>query len=274
MVIDNVCLFEDLYQDTIQGRDGDDSISGGDDDDQFIYVDGLGADTITDFGTFDSGSINNGDQSNNDFIDLTLLAEGAAVTGSDLTFDNTGVPCFVEGTLIRTTRGVIPVENLREGDLVQTRDNGLRVIVWIGSKKTAALGNLAPIRIEKSVLQNDRALWLSPNHRVLYVDWKAELMFGEKEMLRTAKSMLGTEGVRQVEGGKVEYFHILFEQHEVICSNRAWTESFHPGQIGDDAFKDETREEILALFPELRGGFEAYGSTARRTLKKYEAFLL
>lgn len=207
-------------------------------------------------------------------IDLTLLSGGAAVKGDDLTFDNTGVPCFVSGTLITMARGLVPVENLQAGDRVQTRDNGFRKIVWVGSKKVAAQGKLAPVRIEKGLLKNNRALWLSPNHRVLHVNWQAELMFGATEVLHTAKSLLGASGARQVEGGTVEYFHILFEQHEIICSEGTWTESFHPGQIGLGALPCATRAEILELFPELVSSVAHYGETARVTLQNYQAKLL
>ncbi|MBB3995602.1 Ca2+-binding RTX toxin-like protein [Sulfitobacter undariae] len=324
-------IYGDAGDDVIKGGTGNDTISGGDGNDTFVYSAGDGADTITDFGTDDSGSINDGDNSNNDFvdlsgfyntttlaavngsdsdpsndiktalhmlradaadgaidgiidgvdhsasigdIDLTLLSAGSAVVGDDLTFDNTGVPCFVSGTLITTARGLVPVEELQAGDRVQTRDNGFRKIVWVGSKKAAATGKLAPIRIEKGLLQNDRALWLSPNHRILHVNWQAELMFGETEVLHSAKTLLGTSGVRQVEGGSVSYFHILFEQHEIIRSEGTWTESFHPGQVGLGALSNETRDEILELFPELQSTTASYGGTARVSLHTYEAKLL
>lgn len=37
---------------------------------------------------------------------------------------------------------------------------------------------------------------------------------------------------------------------------------------------DEAREELFAIFPELRVDPRAYGSTARRCLKKHEAKLI
>ena len=67
----------------------------------------------------------------------------------------------------------------------------------------------------------------------------------------------------------------MFDQHEVVLSNGAWSESFQPGDYTLDGIGKEQRDEILELFPELatQQGSEAY-QAARRTLKKYEAALL
>jgi hypothetical protein len=67
----------------------------------------------------------------------------------------------------------------------------------------------------------------------------------------------------------------MFDQHEVILSDGAWTESFQPGDMTLGAMGDAQRQEILELFPELatREGLESYGA-ARRSLKRYEAKLL
>lgn len=57
--------------DTITGADGDDTIRGGGGDDTFTYSVGDGADTITDFNAGNSGTLSDGDTTNNDYIDLT-----------------------------------------------------------------------------------------------------------------------------------------------------------------------------------------------------------
>ena len=71
------------------------------------------------------------------------------------------------------------------------------------------------------------------------------------------------------------YIHIMFDQHEVILSDGAWTESFQPGDVSLAGIGQAQRDEIFALFPELatEEGIESY-SAARKSLKRYEAKLL
>ena len=70
----------------------------------------------------------------------------------------------------------------------------------------------------------------------------------------------------------VTYIHVMFDQHEVILSDGAWTESFQPGDQTLGGFDKEQRDEIFKLFPSLKGekGRRAYGS-ARQSLKAFEA---
>lgn len=314
--------------DTLIGGPGDDLMTGGDGNDTFVEVAGDGADTITDFGVGDSGPINDGDQSNNDFVDLsgfynaTTLADvntaggsfsselemlradaedgrldgviggtdysaqigdvdltlqdgsGGAVTGSALTYDNTNVPCFVGGTLIATRRGSVPVEDLEVGDEVITMDHGFQKIRWIGSTSVPATGRLAPVVIRRGAMGNDRDLRVSPQHRMLVRGWHVELMFGRSEALVPAKALINDETVFQLEGGNVDYFHILFDQHELVYAEGIPSESFHPGHVGLGAFAEDAREEILLLFPELREDATAYSKPVRPTLKVREARVL
>ena len=77
--------------------------------------------------------------------------------------------------LIATPRGEMPVEQLRAGDKVVTRDNGIQEIGWVGQK---ALGwhdllanpHLKPVLIRQGSLGNglpERDMLVSPNLRLL-----------------------------------------------------------------------------------------------------------
>ena len=73
------------------------------------------------------------------------------------------------------------------------------------------------------------------------------------------------------QGGTVEYFHILFDSHEIVWAEGALSESFHPGQQGWKALDTATRSEILGLFPQLASyGLPAYGPAARPSLRDFE----
>jgi len=116
---------------------------------------------------------------------------------------------------------------------------------------------------------------VSPNHRVLVANDKTALYFEEREVLAAAKHLTGLDGVDEVDTLGVTYIHMMFDNHEVVLSNGAWTESFQPGDLSLRGIGDEQRQEIFELFPELEHaeGLKAYGA-ARRSLKKQEAQLL
>ena len=183
--------------------------------------------------------------------------------------------CFAQGTWITTPSGQVPIEELAAGDMVVTMDHGPQPIRWIGSSKRPATGNLAPILIRKGALGNTRDLRVSPQHRMLLSGWHAEVLFGEREVLATAKSLVNDHSILREEGDEVEYFHMLFDTHEIVYAEGAPSESFHPGPEGWKALDAPTRNEILELFPQLaNGNFDSYGPSARASLKYKEGSLL
>ncbi|WP_373050266.1 Hint domain-containing protein, partial [Thalassovita aquimarina] len=116
---------------------------------------------------------------------------------------------------------------------------------------------------------------VSPNHRVLVSNEKVNLYFNETEVLAAAKHLVGLDGIHKLNVVGTTYIHFMFDQHEVVLSDGAWTESFQPGDMTLKGIGKEQREEIFALFPELRDR-EGVGNyhAARRSLKKHEATLL
>ncbi|QXT38501.1 Hint domain-containing protein [Gymnodinialimonas ceratoperidinii] len=193
------------------------------------------------------------------------------------------IPCFTPGTMIATPRGEVPVEGLREGDKVITRDNGIQEIRWTGNRtlnrqELAEGNNLKPILIKAGSLGRnlpERDMLVSPQHRVLVTGETPQLYFEESEVLVAAKHLVGKQGVSVMETMRTTYIHFMFDRHEVVLSDGAWTESFQPGDQSLGAMGEATRDEIIALFPELatEGGLTDYAA-ARRSLKAHEAKLL
>ncbi|WP_424980787.1 Hint domain-containing protein [Leisingera sp. S232] len=185
-----------------------------------------------------------------------------------------GIPCFAAGTLIETAQGAAPIETLVEGDLVKTRDHGLQPIRWIGWRTVDASGDLAPICIKAGTLGNDRDLLVSPQHRILVTGWKASLLFGEEEVLAPAKALVNDKTILWLRLPAITYCHMLFDNHEVILSEGMWTESLHAGQVAIDALGDESRREILSIFPELEKPVFNETRLARTALRVKEAQIL
>lgn len=168
--------------------------------------------------------------------------------------------CFGRGTLIDTDKGPVPVEDLVPGDMALTLDHGLQPIRWIGKRKLShadlrAAPHLRPILIRANALGNGLPLQdicVSPQHRMLVCSKIVERAHKTGEVLVAAKHLLALHGVRIARGKReVEYFHLLFDQHEIIYANGAPSESLYAGPIAMRSLCPEARAEVLTLFPEL-----------------------
>ncbi|MFN4131168.1 MAG: Hint domain-containing protein, partial [Paracoccaceae bacterium] len=71
----------------------------------------------------------------------------------------------------------------------------------------------------------------------------------------------------------VSYIHVMCSQHEIVQAEGCWTESFQPGSGTLRTMARAQREEVLALFPQLCEGTQAYPA-ARATLRAHEARVL
>jgi len=151
--------------------------------------------------------------------------------------DDPGVPCFVNGSKIRTSRGDVPIEWLAPGDKILTRDNGYASLRAIRSTKVSRAAmrrnpDLIPITLPAGALGNNRPLRLSASHRVLIRNWSAELFFGTNEVLVAAGNAVGFGGITRDPCQKpVTYFHLLFDRHEIIRANGCWVESLFFGDV-------------------------------------------
>lgn len=190
------------------------------------------------------------------------------------------VICFTRGTRILTPDGEKPIEDLAADDQVVCGDGITRPIRWIGSRKldVATLKqkpDLAPVRFAANALGTDkpsRDLLLSPQHAVLLTDWRAELLFGEHEVLVPAKHLTNDLMIRQVPVTEdVEYFHILLDTHATVLAEGCECETLFPGYLTSHAVSGAARAEIIEIFPELAGDLSNFGQEYRTTLRRHEA---
>lgn len=290
----NDALFGGSGNDSLQGGAGADGLFGGADRDRFTFLDG----------DFSVGDTVDGGSAGNDYDILDLSGYGWARTDITYTtpdretgfvdfFDASGaylgrmffseieevIPCFAMGALVETPNGPRPVESIRSGDLVLTRDCGPQVVRWAGQRSLSlaevlATPALRPVELAPGALGPglpDRALTVSPQHRLLIDGPQCELLFGETEDLVPALHLVGRAGVSRPLA-PVTYVHLLFDQHQIVQTHGIWSESFQPGERVLGAMPDLQRDELLQLFPELdtTGGYPA----ARATLKAHETRVL
>lgn len=168
--------------------------------------------------------------------------------------------CFVSGTMIMTSEGERAIEELKVGDSVLTVDNGYKEITWIGKTQLgynneALRQVMRPIHIPQNALGKGlpkQDLRVSPQHRILLNSSVAGRMVGSDEVLVAAKHLVGISGITvATDAQEVEYWHMLFDQHELVYSNSVPSESLFTGPEALKSVGEEAREEISTLFPEL-----------------------
>ncbi|TCK99964.1 Hint domain-containing protein [Shimia isoporae] len=209
--------------------------------------------------------------SDEETVNLTYQVESSTGTTDTGFITINQAPCFAAGTFILTPFGEVPVEHIAVDDLVETMDNGPQPVRWHGSRTVDARGKFAPILIDEGTFGDHRALTLSPLHRVLISGAWSELLFGEEEVLIKARDLVNGKTIRQLEGGTVEYHHLLFDDHQIVFSEKLATESYLPGPQTSASFDPEIVKELCALFPELKNkGGTGYGQMARPGLKTFE----
>ncbi len=209
----------------------------------------------------------------------TLQGMAGASTGPE----SGGVICFTPGTRIETPDGPRLVEELREGDWVQTKDNGAQEIQWLGSRRMSgarlfAMPKLRPIRIRAGALgaeRPDEELLVSPEHRMLISGDVAQALFNTPEVLVLAKDLINNSTISvDLAVRETTYIHMLLPQHQILWANGVETESFHPASTALSTLADEDRKRLIDQLPALEYEPHAYGSFARRNLNASEAAIL
>ena len=180
----------------------------------------------------------------------TITSTTFVTTSTQFDVNDLGPPCFASGTLIATPDGPRMVENISCGDLVLTRDRGAQPVRWKGQRRVTGRGKFAPVRIRKGALGNTRDLRVSPQHRMLVSDWRAQYFLGEEAVFCPAVRLINGDSIYCDPCDQVTYVHLMFDQHEVIYAEGAESESFLVGDM-HCAEGSATRREILDLFPEL-----------------------
>jgi hypothetical protein len=156
------------------------------------------------------------------------------------------IACFLAGTRISTPFGARNIEELTIGEEVETAA-GPKPVKWIGRrtflKPTHGVwqDEVIPIRITRSAISDNspsRDLYVSPWHCVLVdgVLIPAMYLTNNTTILRSMPS--GTAAI--------DYYHIEFDDHEIVYAEGAAVESFLDDGASRDGFAN--REEYEQLY--------------------------
>lgn len=169
------------------------------------------------------------------------------------------VICFADGTLIETEHGPVAVEDLKPGMMVRTVDHGYQPLrLALGRQIDGVMqrknDKLRPVHITAGALGHGlphRDLRVSRQHRMLVSSVICQRMFGTSDVLVPAIRLTDLPGIYVDEScAPVTYFHLLFDDHEVIFADGAPAESFFVGEQALRTLTPEAREELLTLFPD------------------------
>ena len=205
------------------------------------------------------------------------------VSSNSMGPESGGVICFTPGTRILTPDGLCLVQNFREGDMVQTKDNGAQEIVWKGARRMTgarmfAMPHLRPIRIRMGALgveRPDEELLVSPSHRMLIQGDEAMALFNTPEILVAAKDLINGKTVTvDVTVPEVTYIHLLLSDPQILWANGVETESFHPASAALTTLDASDRTRLMTQFTDLEFDPHTYGGYARRNLSATEAAIM
>jgi hypothetical protein len=137
---------------------------------------------------------------------------------------------------VRTPCGARHVANLRPGDLVVTRDHGLRPVrlVWsrtVTEAEMAADPSLAPVCLRPRAIgpmMPQRDLLVGGDHRLLIPGYRLTDRPDTSAALIPAREIAGTSDAAFVDRaqGEMTYWNLVFDAHEVFTANGLPVESF------------------------------------------------
>ncbi len=158
----------------------------------------------------------------------TTLALAGSYTAGQVSVSNDGsntfiVACFAAGTRIEGAFGPVPVEALREGDLVRNFAGQLVKVRWLGHRRTDLARHkrphdVMPVRVRAGAfgdLVPARDLVLSPDHAV-FVDGR----------LVPIRYLINGQSIVQESRKSVTYWHVELERHDVILAEGMPCETF------------------------------------------------
>jgi len=213
-------------------------------------------------------------------VSYTQTVSGNVGTASNTGYGDTrqlysnleSIACFASGTMISSEDGEMPVDWLRPGDRILTRDSGYQPVAWIGRFTATAANPVQIVNIAPDAFgpgSPDYPLCVTANHQILLQDPSLELLFGEPEMLAAAKFIVTGDAVTLEEScANRIFYHVLLPDHEVILAQGVWVESLF---AGDQVLAGQPGR-IRSMITEKTMG--RHRQTARACLRSFEVPML
>lgn len=193
------------------------------------------------------------------FLPLTPLESGTGYTLIEAQGNPPPLPlvdvtsvAFARHTRITLADGSQrPIEALRPGDQVLTRDNGPQPLRHILARTVRAIGSFAPVTIGRGVLGNAGDLVVSQHLRLFLYRRGDSRLADRAETLVKAVDLVDGTAVTLRRGGYCDYMSPVFDHHEVIYAECVPVESLLVNEHTRLWLPAEDREVLDATLPGL-----------------------
>lgn len=121
---------------------------------------------------------------------------------------------IARGTMILTARGELPVEHLRTGDRVVTRERGMAVLQSIDTVERPA----CTIRTDSlGLARPERDTTVAADQHIILRDWRAEALFDTPAALVPARRLC--DGKQIAAFGEADFFRLDFDAPLTVYAN-------------------------------------------------------
>ena len=122
------------------------------------------------------------------------------------------------GSIVLTLKGETPVEAIRVGDRVITRDSGTAVVRSVAQRTVVTqLIEVAAGSLGQNRPENDTVL--PGGQSILIRDWRAEAMFGSKQALVPAAQLVDGEFIRDLGLREAVVYEIGFDDGHIVYAD-------------------------------------------------------
>ncbi len=178
---------------------------------------------------------------------------------------------LLPNTPIATNFGYRAISDLKRGDAVLTRDEGVVPVLHKVHRTVPARGSFHPIRLRAPYFGLVEDTIVAPDQRLLIDGPEVEYLFGQEAVLVPARHLVnGFAALKEPCGPTITYSQVLLPQHEMLTAAGTSVESLYIGRIRRD--KRQLSGSLLRDFD--RSLLPEHTRPAHHVLRWYDAIHL
>lgn len=160
--------------------------------------------------------------------------------------------CFASGARVTLGDGnLCAVDALEIGMQIRTRDHGPQPLRWIGRVTKHAHGSFAPVTFPAGSIGNLGALSVGPLQRIFLYQRGEDRLGTRPEVLVQAQYLVDGRRVLQRDVGFVDYFSLVFDDHQIIYVEGIPVESMLVSRATVDRLPETLAQDLSRRFPLL-----------------------